>query len=834
MNLRNSLVLPIIAITLFLPLGIAVVTYTMHTSSLARLESERETDKTNSISFIIKSIVENKVKGIDSLSKSLQDNPEIAQDLAYYSMTGYRHVFDEILLRLGPVIDSDIFLLTGKDGKVVKSINDEASGFYSVPGIGNVMKGESYLGMDDGPEGWAIRSFVPISWPLGGELFGALVVGVKINHAFAQNIGAETNSQITITDPGGNILATSAPENFKQLLDWQPAVRSVVEQRTIHVKSQADLITTTYLPITIANEEYCLIVQQDISGSHSMYKKEKQRLWAILLTIAGIVFLVMLGFGFYVIKPLRKLELKTRQTIRKFSGEFDETGGGHEIDRLVRSFDFMLDSLDGHTKKLAEAKDTAEKATCAKSEFLAGMSHELRTPLNAILGFSELMRRDPGISSEQLDNLGVIGRSGEHLLSLINDVLEFSKIEAGSIVLNQENFDLHWLLLGLEEMFRLRVQQKGLSLDFTRGDNVPQYIRADQNKLSQILINLLGNAVKFTESGGIALSVTKNEQSLQTQTGGCSLHFEVVDTGVGIYPKEQDKIFDAFFQGGGQCSSQQGTGLGLSISRKFVDLMGGVFGINSEVGKGSSFTIDIPVELADDADTKSSQFRHRVIGLEGGQPAFRILVVEDNEDNRNLLVKLLQTVGFEIQEAVNGQDAIEIWEKWQPHLIWMDMRMPVMDGYEATTQIKRSPGGETTVIIALTASAFEEDRIKIIEHGGNDFVRKPFRESEIFGMLEKHLGVKFIYDEEDASHKPQAGQQISIEYLKSEVAALPVEILARLADSTELCDAAMIDQVINDIRIQNVELADILSGLANDFAYNEIWALVNKAKGTIT
>ncbi len=830
MNFRKSIVFPIVVISLFLPLGIAIMTYTMHTSSLTRLESERQKDKIDSISFIIKAIVENKVKGIYSLSKSLQDNSEIAQDLAYYAMTGSRHVFDEVLLRLGPVLESDILLLTDMDGEIVKSINDEASGFYSVPGIKNVMKGESYMGMDDGPEGLAVRSFVPISWPLGGELFGALVVGAKINYAFAQNIATETNTQITITDPSGNILATCAPQNFKQLIDLQPATLSIVEQRSINTHSEADLISTTYLPITIAKEEYCLIVQQDISQSHAMFKKEQQLLWVILSSIIGIALLVMLWFVFHVIKPLRKLESKTQQTIHKFSGKFDETKEGHEIDRLVRSFDFMLDYLNTYTKKLAQAKDTAEKATRTKSEFLANMSHELRTPLNAILGFSELMGRDAGLTREQLDNLGTIGRSGEHLLSLINDVLEFSKIEAGRIVLNQENFDFHRLLLSLEEMFRLKAQQKGLSLYFERRADVPQYIRCDQNKLRQILINLLGNAVKFTETGGIVLRVINSEQSKGKSASRCFLHFEVDDTGVGIFQGEQGKVFKAFFQSGDPHSTRDGTGLGLPISQKFTDLMGGVLAVNSEVGKGTSFTFDIPVEPANSSDKESSRVVRRVIGLAEGQPIFRLLVVEDNENNRRLLVKLLQIEGFEVKEAVNGQDAIEICEKWQPHFIWMDMRMPIMDGYETTLQIKKSHGGKDIAIIALTASAFEEDRVKVIEHGCDDFLSKPFREFEIFEMIHKHLGVQYLYDQENEGFKKRAvvSKTMSDTQITVAINGLSKGIITRLKEATELSDAALIDQVIKEIHIENAALADVLSELADKFAYDEILAFCSK------
>ena len=482
-------------------------------------------------------------------------------------------------------------------------------------------------------------------------------------------------------------------------------------------------------------------------------------------------------------------------------------------------------------RSLKNAQKAADAANRAKSVFLANMSHELRTPLNAILGFSQLMRRDPNLSPEQLVNTDTINRSGEHLLSLINDVLDFSKIEAGRSAVNPEDFDLHHLLLGLEEMFRLHAEQKGLSLNFVWKTDVPQYIRTDPNKLRQVLINLLDNAVKHTETGGITLVVTNRQPGKENkQPGECFLHFEVVDTGVGISQEEQDQIFDAFFQTNGQSKPQQGTGLGLPISKKFVNLMGGVLVVDSQSGKGTRFTFDIPVELVDGAVTESSQLTPRVIGLEEGQPVFRLLVAEDNEVNRNLLVKLLQSVAFDVQEAANGQEAIELWRNWRPHLIWMDMRMPIIDGFQATTQIKESPGGKDTVIIALTASAFEEDRQKVIEHGCNDFVRKPFKTHEIFKMIKKHLGVRYIYEEGEEGLKAAVpSEKMSDESLTTSISVLSEDIIIRLKEATELSDAAMIDEVIEEIRAENAQLSEALSELAASFAYDQILTLVQTA-----
>ncbi len=475
----------------------------------------------------------------------------------------------------------------------------------------------------------------------------------------------------------------------------------------------------------------------------------------------------------------------------------------------------------------------AEAANCAKSEFLANMSHELRTPLNAILGFSQLMRRDPGITTEQLENLETIGRSGEHLLSLINDVLEFSKIEAGQTVLNQEDFDLHRLLLDIEEVFRLRVREKSLALAFEFGADVPQYIRTDQSKLRQILINLLGNAVKFTNDGGITLRVSNRGVVKAAQANSFLLHFEVSDTGVGISSEEQEQIFDAFFQSDRRQSCQEGTGLGLSISQRFADMMGSGLKVQSEAGKGTIFSFDVRVEYAQDTKTLSSQFKRRVIGLEAGQPVFRLLVVEDDANSRNLMVELLRSVGFEVAEAVNGREAIEIWEKWHPHLIWMDMRMPVMNGYDAIAAIKskmrQSASRTDTKIIALTASAFEENRTKVMKHGATDFVRKPFRESDIFQMMERHLDVRYRYGEKDNSlDTKRIGVNPDHRHLTDSIDNLPHNILSTLKEAVELSDSAMIDEVIEKIRKEDTSLAGTLSKLAGNFDYDRILDLIPK------
>ena len=401
--------------------------------------------------------------------------------------------------------------------------------------------------------------------------------------------------------------------------------------------------------------------------------------------------------------------------------------------------------------ELFHQKLKAEAASQAKSQFLAQVSHELRTPLAVILGFAEMMQSDSSLNTDQRDKLGIISRSSEHLQSLINDVLEMSKIEAGRITLNKTSFDLHHLLDTLLEMLKFQAESKELKFSFNKAANVPQFVITDEGKLRQVLINLLGNAIKFTEKGGVTLRVMVSSQRSAVRNFE-SLHFEVEDTGPGIAPDERSTLFDAFAQGKMGKRSQAGTGLGLSISRQFIHLMGGDITVSSTLGKGALFQFNIQVGLAQLTELQPLQPSRKVIGLAPDQPVYRILIAEDHKVNRLLMVKMMTSLGFQVSEAANGQEAVDLWRKWRPDLIWMDIQMPVMDGYEATRLIKAK--GQSPIIIALSASAFEEDRAMILSVGCDDFVSKPFRQEIIVEKLAQHLGVRYVYAEAEAeAHK---------------------------------------------------------------------------------
>ncbi|MDY6940232.1 MAG: CHASE2 domain-containing protein [Cyanobacteriota bacterium] len=407
--------------------------------------------------------------------------------------------------------------------------------------------------------------------------------------------------------------------------------------------------------------------------------------------------------------------------------------------------------LERQTADLATARDAAEAANRAKSLFLAHMSHELRTPLNAILGFTQLMTRSQTLPCEHRENLQIVTRSGEHLLSLIENVLDFSKIEAGKIDLQLSDFNLHRLLYELEAMFSLQARNKGLVLTLEVAAGVPEYVRADKVKVRQILTNAIANGVKFTKVGGVAIAVSIRDEA--DDNGDRTLIcFAIEDTGPGIAAEELNGLFEPFVQTQAGKNAQKGTGLGLTIARQFAERMGGRVAIESQVGTGSTFYIQIPMARAIAPVDRETCESPQEIDLKIGQPAPKILVVDDRQDNRRILLEILQPMGFAVREARHGAEAIDIWEAWQPDFIWMDVRMPVMDGLQATRCIRAKErdwyGYERgskrgTAIVALSADAQKETDGGMLAAGCNAVTHKPIREREILETLTQHLGIRY-------------------------------------------------------------------------------------------
>jgi PAS domain S-box-containing protein len=510
--------------------------------------------------------------------------------------------------------------------------------------------------------------------------------------------------------------------------------------------------------------------------------------------------------------------------------------------------DHLEELVAQRTAELQRARDAAEAANRAKSAFLANMSHELRTPLNAILGLAQVLEHDSDLAASQKEALDIIGRSGEHLLDLVNDVLEISRIEAGRASLNLAEFDLYRTLNRLEEMVGVQAKRRGLALLFERTENVPRYVRCDERKLRQVLLNLLTNAVKFTTVGSVRLRISSQEMPPDSVLASAYrlLRFEVQDTGVGIAPAEAESLFEPFVQGERGQQGLGGAGLGLTISHEYAQLMGGEISVSSpppvpltngagvQSGPGTLFTVTLPMELVDASEPDSYLSTRRAIALAPHWPAAappRILVVDDSEENRVVLRKMLERVGFAVKEAAGGEEAVDLHTSWQPHLIWMDIRMPGVDGYKATRRIRQKGNSKLAAvpIIAVTASAFEQDRAAVLAAGCDDFVRKPFRRSEVLEVTARHLGIEYLYEQLPGNLEGKGDRLFFLPLAPDDLRDLPDAWVNDLLQVARRGRAGQILALIEEIESEHPQLARGLRALVRESRFLDI---VTAAEGS--
>lgn len=660
---------------------------------------------------------------------------------------------------------------------------------------------------DSTPEYVAIAASRPI-YDNTNQVIGAVSVDLLLSNIsnFLGKLETSPSGKTFIIERDGLVIASSSPEQPFTLVKGKAQRLNVLNSSDSLIQATAQYLQTKFgnfreikdsqeltfrlkgeghfVQITPWHDKFGLdwLVIVVVPESDFMGQINANTRTTILLCLLALVLATGLGIytSHWITQPILRLSQASSAIA---SGKLDQTvdvKGIKELSVLAQAFNRMAEQLresftalertneelekrvEHRTAELKAAKEAADTANQAKSEFLANMSHELRTPLNGILGYAQILQRDKTATPKQQDGLSIIRQCGSHLLTLINDILDIAKIEAQKLELYPQAFQFETFLQEVKEICRIKAEQKEIDFTYQILNRLPVAIHADEKRLRQVLINLLGNAIKFTDQGGVMFKVgivtdspeffssvdLKDTQLNITNNQQLSIYkirFQVEDTGVGIPPEQLEKIFLPFEQVGDNARKTEGTGLGLAVSRKIVEMMGGQIKVESNYGKGSKFWFDLDLREAKNWIKPDSPKSDQIVaGYQGEQK--KILIVDDRWENRSVIVNMLEPIGFEVVEASNGQEGLEKAHECQPDLIIADLTMPVMDGYEMTRRLRKSPRFRNTIIIASSASVFSFDRQQSREAGCNDFVPKPVQSEELLNTLENYLEVEWIYE----------------------------------------------------------------------------------------